>query len=279
MIVTGANCGIGLETAVQLAKAGAVVVLACRDVARGQDAERQVRALSGSQTARFIQLDLASFASIRQFAVDYKAFNAGPLHVLINNAGLSACPFQKTADGIEMQLGVNHFGHFLLTSLLLDQLRAGAPSRVVVVASESHRRVPAGGIKWDGYNDEESYGRLEAYGQSKLANVYFARELHRRYNGQGITAVSLHPGSLIATDIARNAPYGLGNAVWLYGKMFAKSIPQGAATTVYCAVAPNVPGARYYRDCQLAEETPLARNDANAQRLWELSNRVCNTSV
>lgn len=190
VIITGANSGIGKETAIDLAKRGGKIYIACRDVKRGEDALREIREKSESEKVHFLQLDLASLDSVREFAKRFHELES-QLHILINNAGVMAMPRATTKDGFEMQLGTNHLGHFLLTNLMVDILKASAPSRVVVVSSILHR---IGTIKKDDLNSEKSYWKWTVYGQSKLANVLFARELSKRLQGTGVTANSLHPG-------------------------------------------------------------------------------------
>lgn len=190
-IITGANSGIGKETAIDLARRGGKVYIACRDVKRGEDALREIKEKSESDDVHFLQLDLASLDSVRNFSRRFHELES-QLHILINNAGIMAIPKALTQDGIEMQLGTNHLGHFLLTNLLLDLLKAGAPSRIVVVSSVLHR---IGYINKDDLNSEKSYRKWIVYGQSKLANILFVRELSKRLQGTGVTANSLHPGA------------------------------------------------------------------------------------
>lgn len=190
VIITGANSGIGKETAIDLARRGGKIYIACRDIKRGEDALIEIREKSGSTNVHFLQMDLASMDSIREFSRRFHSVENN-LHILINNAGIMACPKALTKDGFEMQLGTNHLGHFLLTNLLLDLLKASAPSRVVVVSSCLHQ---IGRIKKDDLNSEKSYWKWTVYGQSKLANILFAKELARRLQGTGVTVNALHPG-------------------------------------------------------------------------------------
>jgi len=274
-IVTGATSGIGKETARVLAHQGAHVILGCRDVKNAELVAQELIKVTKNSKVEVIPLDLASLASVRSFAERFKATKL-PLHILIDNAGVMATPKSLTTDGFELQFGVNHLGHFLLTNLLLEQLRESAPARVVVVSSYLHKN---GHINFDDIMSEKSYERWEAYDQSKLANILFARELNRRLAGTGLTVNAVHPG-VIPTDLARNinpmAPF-----LFKYiAAPFMRTIPQGAATSVYVAVNPalaNV-GGKYFGDCQ--EETPAAEalNDQVAQRLWDLSEKLVGLS-
>ena len=195
VIITGANTGIGKETAVDLARRGATVIMACRDLKRSKVALDEIVKRSGSSSVILKHLDLASMKSIHEFA-KYINMNVAKLHVLINNAGLISTPERlETEDGFEQTIAVNHLGHFLLTNLLLDLLKKSAPSRVVVVSARGHHgfltsRSP---FQFDNMQSEISYSNWKAYGQSKLANILFTRELARRLNGTGVTANSLHP--------------------------------------------------------------------------------------
>ena len=200
VIITGANTGIGKETAVDLARRGARVILACRSAEKGEEAVVEVRARSGNDKVVFQILDLASLESVRQFAS--AVLEEEPtIDILINNAGVMACPYSKTEDGFEMQFGVNHLAHFLLTNLLLDRLKESSTARIVTVTSIAYRLVKR--IKFDDLNSEKSYSPLVAYGQSKLANILFTRSLAKRLAGTSVIANCLHPG-VIRTELGRH---------------------------------------------------------------------------
>src|SRR5687768_6800735 len=175
-VVTGANSGLGLVTACELARAGARVVLACRNLEKGKAALTEVERAATGAPPELAELDLASLTSVRSFAQSFKDTHDG-LDLLVNNAGVMAPPRRRTADGFELQFGTNHLGHFALTGLLLDRLMAGEGARVVTVSSVAHR---TGKIDWDDLQAERSYNRWRRYGQSKLANLLFALELDRR---------------------------------------------------------------------------------------------------
>ena len=271
ILITGCNAGIGYETARALAAHGAHVLVACRTLAKSRETIDRIRAAHSKAKLSPIELDLSSFASIRQ-AVSSLEIDA--LHVLICNAGLFMSHYEATADGIESTVGVCHYGHFLLTTLLIEKLRAAAPARVIVVASESHRypaqldlaRFPL---------EPRNFKSLVAYGQAKLANVLFANELTRRYRDHGIVASSLHPGSMIGTSIFRGSlPAKL---FALAVRPFTKSIEQGAATTVYCATARDLTGGEYFKDCKPHPMSRGARDAEVARELWEHTARATAT--
>jgi WW domain-containing oxidoreductase len=267
ILVTGSGAGIGREAARALAAAGAHVILGCRTESSAEATVRAIEAACPCASLTPMALDLASFASIRRAVA---ALSVSRLDVLICNAGLHTPEFQTTEDGIELTVGVCHFGHFLLTLSLLERLRAAANARVVMVSSESHRFPRE--LRFDRFPlDEKRYQGLVAYGQAKLCNVLFANELTRRYASEGITANSLHPGSMIGTSIFRSSPAGKALAIAL--SPFTKTIAQGAATTVYCAAAPELAGVggRYFSDCKEKRPSAFARDEAAAKKLWEMS--------
>ena len=200
VIITGANTGIGKETAIDLAKRNARVILACRSQDKGKKAEVDVRRESGSSNVHFRKLDLASFDSVRQFAKEVLS-EESRLDILINNAGIMYCSFQKTVDGFETQFGVNHLGHFLLTNLLLDKIKQAPEGRIVVVSSIAHTF--ASKLDLDTINSEAHYSPYDAYHKSKLANVLFTKALAKRLAGSNITVNSLCPGA-VATDLQRH---------------------------------------------------------------------------
>jgi NAD(P)-dependent dehydrogenase (short-subunit alcohol dehydrogenase family) len=277
-LVTGASGGIGLETARALAARGARVTLAARDQHKLDAALAQVREEQPDARVDVGHVDLADLASVRTFAADFLAENKR-LDVLINNAGVMFPPLTRTVDGFELQFGTNHLAHFLLTALLFPLLRASAPARVVNVSSEGHRR---GGVDLDDANFiAREYDKFVGYGQSKTANILFSRELDRRAAdaGVGVHAFSLHPGR-IGTDLGRHMTHDDMVALLERAKASAtggmpefKTIPQGAATTVYAAVTEELDGhgGAYLSDCALAEPAPWATDDEIARGLWDLS--------
>lgn len=275
MVVTGANTGIGFETARALAAAGATVIVACRDAAKGAATVERIVAAHPGADVHAEPLDLASFHSIHDFA---GRLGDAPIDVLICNAGLATTDWSTTADGIERTVGVCHFGHFLLTRLLASRLLAAPAPRVVMVSSESHRAPRR--LDFDRFPmREDQFRGLVAYGQAKLCNVLFARGLQSRYGDRGLTACALHPGTLVTTDIGRdNRFFGL---LMRMVSPFTKTCSQGAATSVWAAAhapAGDLAGA-YLRDCRVGRSTPESRDPETVQRLWELSDGVVEQAV
>ncbi|XP_063044883.1 retinol dehydrogenase 12-like [Engraulis encrasicolus] len=278
VLITGANTGLGKETAVDLASRGARVILACRDMGRGGRAAEEIRKRSGNGNVLLKQLDLASLESVRRLATDVLATEER-LDILINNAGV-ICPKRQTEDGFEMQFGVNHLGHFLLTNRLLPILKKSTPSRVVNVSSLAHEK---GKINFDDINQEKDYDPIKSYQQSKLANVLFSRELAKRLEGSGVTVYSLHPGVII-TEIFRHlseimTPWKRmywGALITVLTPLIFKSTNQGAQTTIYCAVEESIANTSglYYSDCAPKQPAPQACDDEAAKRLWDLSSSM-----
>lgn len=266
-LVTGANTGIGRVTALELARAGAHVVLACRSADKAAPVVDAIRREIGADRVESVSLDLGSLTSVRACAEE--VLRPGrPLHLLINNAGLAG---QRglTADGFELAFGVNHLGHFLLTQLLLERITASAPARIVNVSSHSH--YSAKGIPWDHLRERtRSFTALSEYAVSKLANVLHAAELGRRLEGTGVTTYALHPG-VIASDIWKRIPPPFRSAA----KLFMKSTEEGARTTLHCATAPSLAGetGQYYADSAPRKPSRAARDEALAAELWTRSER------
>lgn len=287
-IVTGANSGIGLVTVEQLAKQGATVVLACRRVAEGEAARAAIGARQVPGSVEVMALDLADLSSVRAFAATFLAKHR-QLHGLINNAGVMNTPRGATKDGFETQLGVNHLGHVLLTELLLDVLKATAPSRIVVLSSCYHDLAMGkeGRIDFDDLQFERRpYDGWTAYAQSKLANVLHARHLATRLAGTGVVAVSVHPG-WVRTNLVKNSmPTWIQDYVLrpFLGVMGMIEPWAGAQTTLFAVLSPTIePGAFYsqtgtYRDKRknsggwpLQSPNPHAHSDDDAARLDRVS--------
>jgi NAD(P)-dependent dehydrogenase (short-subunit alcohol dehydrogenase family) len=264
-LVTGANTGIGRVTARELALRGAQVFIACRCAQRAQPVLDEIRALRADAQVQALHLDLGDLDSVRACAAGFLAREL-PLHLLVNNAGVAGAR-GLSASGFELAFGVNHMGHFLLTQLLLERLRASAPARVVTVASRAHYR--ATGIDWSAVRRRtRALTGLPEYSVSKLANVLFSAELARRLAGSGVTSYALHPG-VVASDIWRAVPWPL-NALM---KLRMISTEEGAATTLHCAASPAVAGESglYYDRCALEQPSRVAQDAALAAELWRRS--------
>uniref|UniRef100_A0A8C2ZYM2 Zgc:112332 n=1 Tax=Cyclopterus lumpus TaxID=8103 RepID=A0A8C2ZYM2_CYCLU len=263
VIITGANTGIGKETTRDLARRGARIIMACRDLERAEEARTDILEDTENENVVIRKLDLSDTKSIRLFAELINKVN-----ILINNAGVMMCPYSKTVDGFEMQLGVNHLGHFLLTCLLMDLIKRSAPARIVVVASVAHTWT---GIRLDDINSERSYDTMRAYGQSKLANVLFARSLAKRLRGTGVSVFSLHPG-VVQSDLWRHQHQCIQVAVKIF-RIFTKTTLEGAQTTIYCAVEPGLDSQSggYFSDCAPARCSRAASDEDVDQKLWEIS--------
>ena len=264
-LVTGANTGIGLVTARELARRGAHVFLACRSASHAQAALDAIRAASGNQKVEALALDLGDFASVRQCANAFLARGL-PLHLLVNNAGLAGSR-GFTASGFELAFGVNHMGHFLLTQLLLERLKASAPARIVTVASRAHTRTD--GIDWNALRQPtRTRTAIHEYAVSKLANVWFSAELGRRLEGSGVTTYALHPG-VVASDVWRSVPWPFRSLI----KLRMISTEEGAKTSLYCATAPQCAGESglYYDKCRVRPASSLGQDTALARELWQRS--------
>ena len=274
-LITGCNTGIGKETARDLSRRGAKVIMACRNLDLAEKAAEDIRKTSEGEIV-VKKLDLANLASIHAFAQEFN-ITEERLDVLINNAGVMWIP-QKThtADGFESTIGVNHLGHFLLTNLLLDKLRASKPARIVNVSSRAHTR---GQMDLNDINfATKPWNPMTAYEQSKLANVLFSRQLVKMLNPNEVCVYSLHPG-VVRTDLGRHIEDKIGvfrYVLWGLLWPFTKNPVQGAQTTIHCAVSEELEGETglYYSDCSPQEAAPLAQNDETAEKLWELSSKL-----
>ncbi|HEX4176060.1 MAG TPA: SDR family oxidoreductase [Acidimicrobiales bacterium] len=278
VVVTGSNVGIGLETAVGVAERGATTVLACRNQAKADAAAAVVTQRTWNDDVHVVVLDLADLASVRKAAEEILS-RWGRLDVLVNNAGGTWTQRQHTAQGIEYTFGVNHLGHFYLTNLLLDRLRADAPARVVSVTSVGHHAA-FGGMQFDDLQSEKRYEGMEVYCRSKLANVLFTRELAKRLQGSGVTANAAHPGwvrSSFAMDGDTTGFMGFGMRVI---RPVQISPWRGAKTSIYLATSPDVAGktAMYWVRSKPGHMSRHARDDAAAERLWDESERILASS-
>ncbi|RAL50640.1 hypothetical protein DM860_015787 [Cuscuta australis] len=283
-IVTGGGSGIGLETVRVLTLRKAHVIIAARNTETAKEAKAHI--LKDNPTARVdvMKLDLSSLRSIKAFADDFKALSL-PLNILINNAGIMFTPFELSQDGHEMQFATNHLGHFYLTNLLLDTMKetakaSGIEGRIVNLSSIAHRYPYRKGIKFDHINDKKSYNDKMAYGQSKLANILHANELSRRLREEGanISVNSVHPG-VIMTNLMRHSTL-LMNILRIFTCVIWKNVPQGAATTCYVALHPDLKGVsgKYFVDCNECKPSKLARKEALGKKLWDFSNQLIKES-
>jgi NAD(P)-dependent dehydrogenase (short-subunit alcohol dehydrogenase family) len=265
-MVTGANSGIGLATALGLAKRGATVVLVSRSKERGEQAVAEIKAQVPGAKLDLLCADLASMGEIRQLADDFKR-KYDRLHVLINNAAIIPPSRTTTIDGIETQFAVNHLAYFLLTNLLLDMLKASAPARIINVSSSYHA---SGVMNFDDLQSEKSYGGMgwTTYGNTKLYNVLFTYQLARRLEGTGVTVNCLHPG-VIGTNLTRGLPKPL---VAIY-KLFVGKPDRGAETSIYLATSPEVERVtgKYFANKKEAASAPASHDREAARRLWEIS--------
>ncbi len=266
-LVTGSTSGIGRATALGLARAGATVVLGCRDRGRGEEAAHAITTAANNPDIHVVCGDLSSRRGTRELAEEFKRRFAA-LHVLVNNAGAIFPSRQVSEEGVEMTFALNHLGYFHLTHLLLDLLRTGSPSRIVNVASETHRYVR---LNFDDLENARRYKSVRAYALSKLGNVLFSQELARRLNGSGITVNALHPGG-IRTKIYASA----GGTTALYYKLFGRSMltpERGAESVIHLAAAPEVEGltGEYFKEMKLDRPSRYSLRRDVAVRLWDVS--------
>ena len=284
-LVTGANSGLGYHTALELARKGAHVIMACRNASRAQAALDQILAEVPNASLELMTLDLASLASIRSFAETFQS-KYSQLHIQINNAGVMDIPRRQTADGFEMQFGINHLGHFALPGLLLNTIRSTPGSRIVTVSSMMHQ---SGAINFDDLMGEHRYDSWGAYSQSKLANLLFAYELQRKLDERQSSTLSLaaHPG-YAATNLQFVGAEMRGSVVqrWMMGTgnfLFAQSTAQGALPELYAATAPQVEGGAYIGPDAwggsrgyptVVKSNAKSHDQAVAQRLWQVSEQL-----
>jgi NAD(P)-dependent dehydrogenase (short-subunit alcohol dehydrogenase family) len=281
VVITGGNSGIGKEAAVALAEMGAHVAITARNPDKGEAARTDIVERSGAlaNDVEVVPLDLASLASIRATADDL--LDRFPrIDVLVNNAGGTLSTRRVTEDGFEMTFGVNHLGHFLLTNLLLDRIKASAPARIITVASGAHLGARSG-LDWEDLQCERSrYRGFQQYCRSKLANVMFAAELARRLDGTHVTSNSMHPG-YVRTNFAREGDTGaMGWLSHWFGRPFSIDPTRGADTIVYLASSPDVEGVtgQYFYKRAIGKTSSHANDEAAAKRLWEVSEQLVGLS-
>ena len=274
VLITGGNTGIGKETAIALAKLGARVTITSRDPDKGQAALADIRRQAGSDAVECMRLDLASLASVRAFAAEFLASHPR-LDVLVNNAGLTLSQRSETEDGLESTLGINHFGHFALTGLLVERLKHSAPARIVVLSSDAHRGALRG-LDFDDLQARRGYSGMGTYCKSKLANLLFTVELAERLQGSGVTVNAVHPG-LVATEFGgADDVGGLFGLLVRASHVFSLSPAKGARTSVYVASSPAVEGVtgKYFVRSKPVRPSRAAQDKQAALRLWELSEQL-----
>ena len=272
-IVTGANSGIGEVIARELSRMGASVVMVCRDEKKGNIALERIKSESGNESIELEIADLSSLDSVRNLASDYKKTH-DHLHVLVNNAGLILGKHVVTRDGLEETFEVNYLSHFLLTNLLLDTLKASAPSRIINVTSDAHF---AGKMDFEDLQEEKHYSPMKSYSQSKLAQVLFTRELAERLKGSGVTVNCVHPGAVRTKWGDEAGPLGIGIRL---ARPFMISPEKGAMTPVYVATSPELEGVsgKYFAKKREQNPSTEAQSADEARKLWEISVKLSGLS-
>ena len=280
-IVTGANTGLGFETALGLAKVDATVILACRNLEKAEAAKAEILAQVPDAKLEVMQLDLGSLSSVREFAANYKE-KYSQLDLLINNAGIMFPPYSKTEEGFESQIGVNHLGHFLLTALLIDLMPDNSDARIVSLSSNAHK---FGKINFDDLQSEQKYSSTAAYGQSKLACLMFADELNRKLkaSGKNILSVAAHPG-VAQTELARHMPGFLVTLIrWTIAPFITHPVDEAALPTLLAALGSEVKGGDYFGpqgkgemtgEPGVAVKADHAKDTEVAAKLWQVSEEL-----
>ncbi len=271
VLITGANSGMGKATSIELAKTGAVIVMLCRNSERGEEALKAVRTSSGNNSVELMLCDLGSLKSVRDFCSEFKS-KYQRLNVLINNAGIILPGYHQTTDGYELQFGVNHLGHFLLTKELLSLLLAAAPARIINVASGAHK---IGKIHFEDVNLKKNYTVWRAYAQSKLANILFTYELAKKLQGTGVTVNCLHPGA-VATSMGINRDTGFGTFITRMLRPFFQTSEKGSETAVYLAVSHDIEGisGKYFYRKKSVPSSKRSYDKIAAEKLWDLSEKI-----
>ncbi len=268
-LITGATSGIGKETAFGLAKAGGTVVIVARNPDKGARVVQEIKESTGNPNIDLLIADLSKQADIRNLATQFRQKYAH-LHVLVNDAGAVYMRRQETPDGIEMTFGVNHLAEFLLTNLLIDMLKASAPSRIINVSSAAHLRAR---LDLTDLQGRKLFSGFRAYGASKLANLYFTYELARRLEGTGVTVNALHPG-FVRSNFGRNNPGGI--IVRALSAIMGISVEKGARTSIYLATSPEVKSVtgRYFVKCKAVRSSHASYDQDIGRRLWEISEEL-----
>jgi NAD(P)-dependent dehydrogenase (short-subunit alcohol dehydrogenase family) len=284
ILVTGGNTGIGYETCLECCRKGAHVYLAARSEQRATDAIEKIKKEIPQAKITFLKLDLQDLKQVQSAAQEFKG-RESKLDVLVNNAGIMACPFELTKDGIESQFATNHVGHFLLTRELLPSLEKAAPSRVVNLSSIAHISHPKGGIDFENINNPDAMNNATRYGQSKLANMLFSAGLDKRY-GDKIYVNSVHPG-FVHTELIRGVKQSssiLGAMGSFVSSIIALTPKQGALTSLYCATSPdivakNLKNKYFIPIAQLDTPRPIGQDLSLADKLWEFTEKLVNEKL
>lgn len=265
-LVTGANSGIGFVISRELARLGGHVVMVCRDSSKGIEALDEIKQATNSQSVELMIADLASLNSVRKLVQDFKLTN-DRLHILVNNAGLILGKRITTVDGLESTFQINYLSHFLLTNLLLDVIRASAPSRIVNVTSTAHF---GGKIDFGDLQEENGYGAMKSYSQSKLAQVLFTHELSEKLKGTGVTVNCVHPGVVRTRWGTEGGTLGIGIRL---ARPFMITAEKGAETPIYVATSPELEGisGKYFAKKRIEESSRESSNSEEAKKLWEIS--------
>ncbi|KAL4234313.1 hypothetical protein ACF0H5_005964 [Mactra antiquata] len=281
VIVTGGNSGIGFETVRSLAFHGAHVVIACRNMESGHECKRKITQERTKVMIEVMKIDLESLCSVQNFADQYKK-TEWPLHYLILNAGVFGVPYKQTEDGLETTFQVNHLSHFYLFKLLWSVLMKSAPAKVVVISSESHRSCDLNVMNLTEEKLSPSankYWDLSAYNLSKLCNILFSLHLNNTLYKYGVTSVSVHPGNMMFTQLHRH--WWFYKLLFYLVRPFTKSMQQGAATTVYCTVAPEMQnvGGMYFNNCCRCPTSSAGCDDELAKALWDISEKMLSKRI
>ena len=273
VVITGGNAGIGKATAIALAKKGAEIVITSRSEDKAKSAIVEIKSASGSDSVSYVLMDLSSQASVRKAAEELKT-KCPKIDVLINNAGCYVSDFQLNADGIEMQFGTNHIGHFLLTNLILDKVKSAGKARIINLASVAHSSTRV--LKLDDINyEKEAYGGWKSYSRSKFCNILFTKELAKQLAGTGITVNAVHPGG-VRTEIAEKDANWYTKLGWNVMKPFFISVEKGAATSIHLASSPEVEGVtgHYWTKSKQVWSNKPSQDEANWQALWKKSEEL-----
>ena len=270
-LITGATNGIGEEAAKQIALMGAEIVFIARNPVKANELNKTLKSLTGKESTSIIA-DLSSQLEVKRAADKFLSLNK-PLHILLNNAGIMNTSRKETVDGLEEVFSVNHLAYYSLTLLLMDKLIANGPGRIVNVASGAHMFIKE--MNFDDLQSEKEYKTMRVYGQSKLANILFTRELSEKLEGKGITVNCLHPG-FVNTGFGSNNSPTLGRILMAMARPFSRKTDKGAETSIYLCVSPEVEGisGEYYIDCEVSKISGAARSKDNAEKLWNISSEL-----